>query len=241
MEQTVGETQDIGLAGRMVRLFYAPSETFEAVGRRTTWLDWFVPVLVVALLGAAAVQVTMPLILRAQSAALDARMPNLPAEQRQQAAAQMAVVGRISTTVMVPIMGFVVLLAAGGILLLVANQLLDGQVRYAQMLALWAYSSLVGIVGLLVATPLMLAKDTMVVQTGLGIFLPEEALGTFAGRAVAGVELFTLWQAFLVAVGLGVLTNTSTRRAMLPVLLLYVVMVLVRAALGGLGGVPQAG
>ena len=44
------EFQDIGLVGRMVRVFYAPSETFEAVRRQSSWLDWFVPVLLVTLL-----------------------------------------------------------------------------------------------------------------------------------------------------------------------------------------------
>jgi hypothetical protein len=235
------EPQELGLAGRMLRVFFAPSETFEAVGRRASWLDWFAPVLVVALLGTAAVQATLPLILQAQAAAVQEQLKNLPAEQRQQAAAQVAAVGRISTLVMVPIMGFAVLFAAGGILLLVANQILDGQAEYRQMLAVWAYSSLVGVVALLVRFPLMLAKQTAVVHTGLGILLSEEMLKTFLGRVVAGVDLFTLWQACLVAVGLGVLAGTSTRRAMVPVLLLWVILVLVQAGLGGLGGMGKAG
>ena len=51
MEQIAEEeVQDIGLAGRMVGVLYAPSETFEAVRRQSSWLDWFVPVLLVTLL-----------------------------------------------------------------------------------------------------------------------------------------------------------------------------------------------
>jgi uncharacterized membrane protein len=235
MESTASsQVEEIGVIARTLRVFHAPSETFEAVSRRATWADWLVPTVVVLALTMASIQVTWPVLARMQSAAVEERLKGMPEEQRQQVAAQMAAVGRISGLVMVPVTGLAVLFVAGGILLLVANTVLDGQARYRQMLALWAYSSLVGIVGLVVRTPLVLAKDTAMIYTGLGVLMSEEALKTFLGRVVAGIDLFLVWQACLVAIGLGVLSGSSTRRAALPVLLLWVIWLLIQAALGGL-------
>ena len=44
METTASNNDDVGLVGRMLRVFYAPAETFEAVQRDHSHLDWFVPV-----------------------------------------------------------------------------------------------------------------------------------------------------------------------------------------------------
>lgn len=232
------EDRDISLVGRMVRVFYAPGETFEAVGQRTTWLDWFVPTLLFLLFTLAAVQLTMPLILQAQSEVLQEQLKNLPEAQRQQMLAQMQGMQgmtRISTMVGAPISVFVMLFISGGVLLLIARYVLEGKGQYGQMLAVWGYASLVGIIGVLVRTPLMLAKDTVGVHTGLGVFVPDEMAKTFLGRLLAGVDLFGFWQFCLVGIGLATLTGVSTRRGLVPVLLLWVLWILVQASLGGLG------
>ena len=234
-QSTQEESRDIGLAGRMIRVFYAPGETFEAVGQRTTWLDWFVPTISIVLVTLVTVQLTMPLILQAQSEMVQEQLKNLPENQRQQMLTQMQGVTRISTVVVTPIAVFAGLFIAGGVLLLIARYVLDGKVRYGQMLTVWGYSSLVSIIGLLVRTPLMLAKDTVVVHTGLGVFLSDEMVKTFLGRILAGIDLFSFWQFCLIGIGLAVLTGASTRRALVPVLLLWVLWIIVQASLGGLG------
>lgn len=232
------EDRDIGLVGRMVRVFYAPGETFEAVGQRTTWLDWFVPTLLVVLFTLVTIQLTMPLILQAQSEVLQEQLKTLPEAQRQQMLAQMqgvTSISSISTVVVTPISVFVMLFISGGVLLLIARYVLEGKVQYGQMLAVWGYASLVGIIGVLVRTPLMLAKDTAAVYTGLGVFVPDEMAKTFLGRLLAGMDLFSFWQFCLIGIGLATLTGVSTRRGLVPVLLLWALWILVQASLGGLG------
>lgn len=231
------ENRDIGLVGRMVRVFYAPGETFEAVGQRNTWLDWFVPTLLFLLATLVTIQLTMPLILQAQSDLLQEHLKNLPEAQRQQMLAQMQGMQgmtRISTLVGAAVSIFAILFISSGVLLLIARYALEGKVQYGQMLAVWGYASLVGIIGVLVRTPLMLAKDTIGVFTGLGIFVSDEMAKTFAGRLLAGIDLFSFWQFCLIGIGLAILTGVSTRRALVPVLLLWALWILVQASLGGL-------
>lgn len=235
------EYQDPGLVGRMIRVFTAPSETFEAVGQRSSWVDWVAPVVLVAVLSMVSMQITMPALQQIQQQAMQERLKDMPEDQRQQAMAIAQTTGAIGMMVGVPVFSFIVLFAAGGVLLLIARYGLGGEVKYGQMLAVWGYSSLIGIVALIVRTPLTLAKNTPMVYTGLGIFLPDEMLQTFFGRFLAGVDFFLLWQIGVASIGLATLSRTSTSKPLVILLILFVVWLVIQAALGGLSGMMGAG
>lgn len=102
------------------------------------------------------------------------------------------------------------------------------------MLAVTAYASLVKVVQAVVTVPFTMKTGTVLV-IGPGLFLSEEMLATFAGRLLSGVELFTLWQVLLMAVGTGVVAGRSTRQALVPLLILWAVVLVVQAGLGSLG------
>lgn len=237
MEQPVSEEdRRRSLIGRMTCLFWAPGETFEAVRRQAGWLDWFAPVLLVVILNLISLQIAKPVIQATQQEVLQERLKTLPEEQRQRAMAMAQKTGSIAALIGVPVSTFAILFVAGGVLLLIARFWLGGQtVTYSQTLAVWGYSSLVGALALLVRTPLMLAKNTAIVYTGLGVFVADEAMKTFVGRFVAGFDLFSFWQLCLAAIGLAVLTDTSIRRAFVPLLVLWFLWIAGQAALGGLG------
>ncbi|MFA6107427.1 MAG: YIP1 family protein [Candidatus Latescibacterota bacterium] len=232
-EETSGA--ELGLCGRMVRVFTAPERTFEAVGRRTGWTDWFVPMLVVVLAAMIAAQLSMPAIQATQHEFMQERLKTMPPEQRE-AAVRMGTgsMGTVMTMITIPVSSAIFLFGVAGVLLLVARYGLGGAVTYAQMLAVLGYSSLIGLVALVVRTPLIMAKGTMMVFTGPGVFLPDTALQTFGGRFVAGLDLFVFWQLFVVAVGLATLTRSTTRRALIPLLALWLLWLAGSAALGGL-------
>ena len=102
------------------------------------------------------------------------------------------------------------------------------------MLTVSAYSSLVQALKGIIVTPLMLSKKSMEVHTGLGLLLPAEMMNSFAGRFLAGIEIFSLWQVVIVAVGISALGNVDTRKALVPVLVLWLIWLLIAAGLGGL-------
>lgn len=235
LDQEDYQPQDLSLVNRMIRVFSAPSETFEAVGMRHSWLDWFVPVVLVIALSLVALQITMPVIMETQKEVLQERLKDMPEEQRQQSMEMMQKTGGIASMVAVPVLGFILLFIIAGILLLIARYGLGGEVSYGQMLAVWGYSSLIGIIGIIVRTPLMLAKETAMVHTGLGMLVPDEMMKTFLGRVLAGVDLFTFWQLCVASVGMAVLTRNSTSKALVFLLILWAIWILIQAALGGLG------
>ena len=139
----------------------------------------------------------------------------------------------------VPVVSFLWLFIVGGVVLLVANSILGGEANYGQMLAVTAYASLVKVVQAIVTVPFVLKTGTLLV-IGPGLFLSEETLATFAGRVLlSGVDLFTFWQVLLMAVGTGVMSGRPTRDALVPLLMLWAVVLVVQAGLGGLSDAMQ--
>jgi len=235
LDQEDYQPEDLSLVNRMIRVFFAPSETYEAVALRSSWLDWFVPIVLVIALSLVALQITMPVIMETQKEVLQERLKDMPEEQRQQTVEMMQKTGGIASMITVPVLGFVFLFIIAGILLLIGRYGLGGEVTYGQMLAVWGYSSLIGIIAIIVRTPLMLAKETAMVYTGLGMLLPDEMLKTFFGRVLAGIDLFTFWQIGVASIGLAILTRSTTSKALVFLLILWGIWILIQAALGGLG------
>lgn len=96
---------------------------------------------------------------------------------------------------------FLHLFIAGAVLLLVANFILGGGATNGRMLAVTAYASLVNV------------ADRIV--TGL--------LALATGTRVDIAEVFSIWQVLLAAIGTGVMAGCSTRRALVPMLILWAV------------------
>ena len=237
MESRMYEDSGTGITGRMIRTFTAPGETFASVRERMTWQDWFAPTLVVVVVGLVATILTLPAAMETGSEMMQEQYGEMTDEQRAMME-QMQAAAPAMTLVSVPIVSFLWLFLVGGVMLLVANPILGGEANYGQMLAVTAYASLVKVVQTIVTVPLMLATGTIVV-IGPGLLLPEEMVGTFAGRVLSGLEVFMLWQVLVMAVGTGVMAGRSTRKALVPLLILWAVWIVVQAGLGGLPGALQ--
>lgn len=231
------ESGGIGLPGRMVRVLYAPGETFEAVSQRHGWLDWFAPALVTALVATASVQATMPLLVKAQQEAL-AKVAHSSAltpqqqEQQQQMLAKMSGVSHVAALVMAPLSTFAIVFILGGVMLAIGRFVLGGEPVYGQTLAVAGYTSLIGVVQTAVMTPLRQAKGAMIMTLGPGLLLPDGTLTSFAGRLANAVDVFVLWQVGVAAVGLAIVSRAATGKALACLLVVWALVVLASAFLG---------
>lgn len=235
----------IGLVGRMVRVLYAPGETFTAVQQRCSRLDWFAPALLTALVATAGVQISMPLVVKAQQEAVakvqaDSRLSAEQQAQQRQLMAKMSGLTRAAVLASTPVMTFAMVFIAGAVLLAVGRFALGGEVAYGQMLAVAGYASLIGVVQTAWMTPLRQFKGTMVLTLGPGLLLKEPMLSsTFAGRWIGAIDVFVLWQVGVAAVGLAVLSRASFGKALACLLVLWALFLAGVALLGGLfGGGP---
>ena len=234
MENPATQSPRIGLIGRMIRVFHAPRETFESVAASRTAIDWVAPAAVSAVVAFAAAVAVMPLAMEEGAKAIQEQMQGQEfSDEQREMMEKMAGPGQAIGLVMAPAGSFVVLFISA-LLLLGAAKIAGADIGYSGMLTVSAYSSLVQALKGIIVTPLMLSKKSMEVHTGLGLLLPAEMMNSFAGRFLAGIEIFTVWQVVIVAIGISALGNVDTRKALVPVLVLTLIWLMIAAGLGGL-------
>ena len=198
---------EMSVAGRILRVFYAPSETFEAVAEQRSAADWLVPTIIVAMVVFFSTYVTSPIYM----AETMEQMQQTPTEQSD-AMEGTADAILISTLIAAPVMTFVMLFIGAAIYLLV-GKLLGGLLGYSQCLAIVAYTSLIAILQHIVKAPLVLAKETMNVQIGLGMFLSEEARQNFGGALLSSIDPFIVWMVVIAGLGLSIVGQIERSRA----------------------------
>ena len=199
---------EMSVVGRMLRVFYAPSETFEAVAEQRSAADWLVPTIVVAMVVFFSTYVTSPIYVAEMMEQTQQQMSAEQSDEMEGAADAIL----ISTLVAAPIMMFVMLFIGAAIYLLV-GKLLGGLLGYGHCLALVAYTSLIAILQHIVKVPLVLAKETMNVQIGLGMFLSEEAQKSFGGALLSSIDPFVVWMIVIAGLGLSIVGQIERSRA----------------------------
>ena len=214
---------EMSVVGRMLRVFYAPSETFEAVSEQRSAADWLVPTALVAVVIFISTYLTIPVQLAEMT-------QQMPADQRE--GAQTAI--KVSSLIAAPIMTFVMLFISTAIYLLV-GRLLGGLLGYGQCLAIVAYTSLIAILQHIVKTPLVLANETMKVQIGLGMFLSEEARKSFGGALLSSIDPFVVWMVVIAGLGLAIVGQVERSRAYAGVAALTLISLAVGAFFSTLG------
>ena len=200
---------EMSVVGRILRVFYAPSETFEAVAEQRSAADWLVPTIVVALVVFFSTYVTSPIYVAETMEQM--QQQQMPAEQSDEMEGTVGAI-LISTLIAAPVMMFVMLFIGAAIYLLV-GKLLGGLLGYGHCLALVAYTSLIAILQHIVKVPLVLAKETMNVQIGLGMFLSEEAQKSFGGALLSSIDPFVVWMIVIAGLGLSIVGQIERSRA----------------------------
>ena len=226
---------EMSVVGRMLRVFYAPSETFEAVSEQRSAADWLVPTALVAAVVTVAALLVLPIVTEVGQEAMQQQMKDMSAEEREmvekfqgKGAAQMA------TLIASPIAMFIYLFIAAA-LCLVLGKLLGGLLSYGQALAIMAYAGLVTLPQQVVGALLISARKMPEVQMGLGLFLSEEALQSFGGRFLASIDPFLVWWTVIVGLGLSIVGNLDRNRAYIGAIVLSLIWIAGFAGFASLG------
>ena len=217
----VVQGEEMGLIKRMVGVFVSPGATFEAVRARVSVADWLVPLILVMIVGTVSVYMLTPL--------MDEEMNEALKDAGEHAQA----IGRVSTVIGAAFSVAIMLFVIAAILLGLARLVLGGETTYRHVLAVSSYSSLVNIPSAIVTIPLMIAKESMEVQVGLGLLLPDSMAESFLAYFLNTLSVFSVWQYALTAIGLGIVSGISTKKAAIGVFVLFILYALGAAALQG--------
>jgi hypothetical protein len=128
--------------------------------------------------------------------------------------------------VALPLLGAVI----AGIALAVFNAVLGGDGTFKQVFAVVAHSGVVLSLMQLFALPLAYARQTMSGTTNLAVFTPFLDDGSFAARLLGAIDLFIIWWIVSLAIGLGVLYRKRTGPIAVTMLMVYIAIGFVVAA-----------
>ena len=226
---------EIGLVSRMLRIFYAPGETFESLARRRNAADWLVPAVLSAVVVTIAAVFILPITTEFSQEAMQQRMQGMSAEEREvMEQYQTQGIMQVSTLIVTPIFLFLFLFLFSACYM-VMGKLLGGLLNYGQVLAIVAYAGLITIPQQVVKTLLILAKKAPIVQMGLGIFLPEGVLQTFSGRLLSLIDPFVVWSVVITGLGLSIIGQLDRSKAYAGVGVITLIWLSLSSALGGIG------
>lgn len=220
-----------GLVGRLVGVLFSPRKAYEAVVRKPRALG---ALLVVSLCMAGgtgwllSTEVGKQAALEQQVDAMESFGVTVSTEiytqmeRRLDSALYFSIGGGL---VSVPLITAVL----SGVLWTVCYVLLGAHAPFKAMFAVVAHAGVINIVQQLFVVPLNYARGAMSSPSNLAVFFPMLEDGTFAQRALALVDLFIVWQLFVLAVGVAVLYGRRTG----PIATTFYVIYTLVAAGGG--------
>jgi hypothetical protein len=227
---------DKSLVARFVGIITSPRDTFEAVAAHPSWL----------LMAVVVVLLTAGPTMWFQSTAVG-RQATLDESVRQVEAFGMTVsdqmyegmrkgimepsAGRMALSAsMMVIIPLIMWAAIAGLAMGIFGVMMGGSGSFKKAFSVVVHSSVIGVIGVFVVTPLNYVRETMSSATNLGVLLPFLSEGSFLGRLLGMMDIFRLWWLAVIAIGFAVVFKKKTGSVATVVFGIYAVIAIAFAA-----------
>ena len=187
------------------------------------------PTVILTVLSLSSSWFTRPIVESARDAIIESQLLHFSVEQKE-SVLEIREAARSIGFLLSPILYFFILFVVGTVLFGL-NKLLYGMASYEQVIAIYAYSSLIDAVKLLIITPIIISENTLDVHIGFGLLLSEQVSQTFIGHVIYNIDLFDIWQVLVVSIGLAVIGQISKRKTLGTVLGLWFIWLILNAFL----------
>ena len=121
-------------------------------------------------------------------------------------------------------------LIIAGLAFAIFNAALGGDATFKQVFAVVVHSGVIIAVQQLFTLPLDYVRESLSSPTNLAVFFPFLEENTFIARMLGSIDLFLIWWSISLAIGLGVLYRKRTGPIATTLLVIYVTIGLVIAA-----------
>jgi len=239
-----------GIVGWITGVFLDPGATFRGIAdslerphptdpnKTKDMSKWWLPVLITVVVGMGIALYTVPNFIAPMQA--DAVREAVMERGGTEADVQQAM--GVTGAMMVPmslvgviVATFAIVFIAAGIVHLLMK-MVGGKGRFRHARAVVAWSMLITTLGSLVKLPMMIAKKSMIVETGPSLFLkglePSDRLFKF----LSSFDIFTIWWMVVMLVAMAVVYRVSRGKSAVAVAVLWILMILIATFTpGGMG------
>ncbi|MFH1864737.1 MAG: Yip1 family protein [Candidatus Eisenbacteria bacterium] len=244
------ESARSGISGWITGVFMDPSGTFSNIAeslerphptdpsKTKDMSKWWLPVIITIVVGIGIALYTVPAFIAPMQA--DAIREAVMERGGTEADVEQAM--SVSGAMMVPmsligvvIVTFILVFVMAGIVHLLMK-MLGGKGKFRHARAIVAWSSLITTLGSLVKLPMMIAKKSMIVETGPSLFFKNLEPSDRLFKFLSSFDVFTIWGMVVTAIGMAVVYRVSRGKSWLAVAILWIVIILISTFTpGGMG------
>jgi Yip1 domain len=221
------------LPARVIGVLVAPRATYADVAARPRWLGVLA---FIVILGAAGTFVFLSTDV-GRNAMIDqqietmrsfgVQMNDAAISRLEQGADRGKYFGPIFQAITLPLAGLLI----SAIAFAVFNAVLGGDARFKQVFAVVAHSGVVVCLSQMFGLPLAYAREKMTSTTNLAVFAPFLDENSFPARLLGAIDLFLIWWIVSLAIGLGILYRKRTAPIATTLIVIYVALGVIIAAI----------
>ncbi len=235
-----------GIAGWITGVFMDPGTTFRGIAdsvERTSPTDpnktkdmskWWLPVLITIVVTIGIALYTVPAFVAPMlgDGIREAVMERGGTEADVQQALPMVLFFLKAVAIVLPV---IILFIAAGVVHLIMK-MVGGKGRFRHARAVVAWSMLITTLGDLVRLPIMIAKSSMIVETGPSLFFKNLESSNRLFKFLSGFDIFIIWWMVVMIVALAVVYRVSRGKSAVAVAVLWILLILfLTFAQGGMG------
>ena len=196
MSEETTTTGEMSTIQKIIGIYTAPRQTFEAIDQNPTW---FVPVIIGVVFFLIFQFLTIDIQMDYRVEMMSAR--EMSQEQLDMAESQMQGPLKYIGFIVGPVFWLILLVIIAALFYMAGNLMIGGDTSFKKIFAIVAWTGLIGVVSFIIMTLLILSKGTMHgVALDLSILLDTPAIGeekSVLYRLLSKFDIFVIWEMIL--------------------------------------------
>ncbi len=218
------------IPARIIGIILAPRKTFAKVIYRTgAWI----PIAAIALFLIILRLVMLPAIIDEFESSVSveqyAEQRDITAEEAKKEIEEIVDTAPYLTFIESPILVISGVVVIALIVFLIGKLQFKSSQPFIVVFRMVAWASIVSVIQLILTIGLKLIDLDLEAPTNLGILFSEETAGAFFHNIMQTIDLFLIWEAYLIGVGMSVMYNISMQRSISAIGTMFVIFIALNA------------
>lgn len=221
--------EELNLVQRVIGIFTHPERVFRYLRAKP---DYILPILLAIVFTVISSFFIYDIAINEQIAKVE-KNDQIPDDRKELLLERMEAskqgIERIIYMVVVPPISILIIYGLiSAIFLFVGNIILGGRARFVQVLSAYSYSYLIVLLlGLIIKTPLIFARQTVEVYLSPAVFFSPENIGQAMFNFLQSFDILTIWFLIVFGIGFAIIYSFSKPKGIISVITVWLVYVLI--------------